>query len=206
MADSTSIESLPAPGGNIKLGITEQTPVQMPQQTQPPPTQQASPNDLSQPPFVPAEIDPSSLDRVLNGIQKAEAQGMTRLPSRDIPMNSGAIVRDEQVKPNYLPHANHEKYIEEQDTYNSMLEKNRNKQQQQDRLDVIYDEFQLPVLIMVLFFIFQLPFIQKKLMSFFPKLFLKDGHMSLGGYITKTLLFGITFYTIMKLTNYAGEL
>ena len=36
MADSTSIEALPAPGGgNVKLGITEQTPVQMPQQSMP---------------------------------------------------------------------------------------------------------------------------------------------------------------------------
>lgn len=212
MADSTSIESLPAPGGgNVKLGITEQTPVQMTATPSPMPSQQVvtggpAQNAAPAPPFAPAAMDPGSLDRVINGIQKAEAQGMTRLPSRDVPMNSGAIVRDEQIKPNYLPNANHEKYIEEQDTYNSMLEKNRNKQQQQDRLDVIYDEFQLPVLIMVLFFIFQLPFVQKKLMSFFPKLFLKDGHMSLGGYITKTLLFGVTFYAIMKLTNYAGEL
>ena len=87
-----------------------------------------------------------------------------------------------------------------------MLEKRKNKQEQQDRLDVIYDEFQVPILIMILFFVFQLPFVQKKLISFFPNLFLKDGHMSIGGYLVKTGLFGLTFYVIMKLTNYASEL
>ena len=87
-----------------------------------------------------------------------------------------------------------------------MLEKNKNKQQQQDRLDQIYDEFQLPILIMILFFLFQLPFVQKKLIHFFPSLFLKDGLMTMGGYITKTLLFGASFYLIVKLTSYASEL
>ena len=86
------------------------------------------------------------------------------------------------------------------------MERNRTKEEQNDRLDVIYDEFQLPILIMVLFFIFQLPFVQKKLIGFFPTLFLKDGNMSMGGYLTKTILFGVTFYAIMKLTNYASEL
>lgn len=215
MADSTSIEALPAPGGgNVKLGITEQTPVQMPQQSMPTLVPNSVQNSgiqgaTNSPPtmaFAPATMDPNSLTKVINGIQRAEAQGMTRLPSRDVPMNSAAIVQDEQARTNYLAKSEQTKYIEEEDSYNSMLEKNRNKQSQQDRLDVFYDEFQVPILIMVLFFIFQLPFVQKKLMAFFPTLFLKDGHMSMGGYVTKTMLFGVTFYAIMKLTNYASEL
>ena len=131
---------------------------------------------------------------------------MTQLQSRDIPMNTAQITQDEQIKPNYLPNKDKKHYIEEHDTYNSMMEKKKQKEQQEDRLDIIYDEFQLPVLIMVLFFIFQLPFIQKKLMSFFPTMFLKDGHMSISGYIIKTLLFGANFYVIMKLINYSSEL
>jgi len=203
MTDSTSIASLPGPSsGNVKLGITEQIPVQQ-TNTKHPINAEMAPASI---PFAPSAVDPNSLNNVLTGIQRAESQGMTQLPSRDVPMNSANIIQDEQVKANYLPNSDKKGYIEEQDTYNSMMERNRTKEEQNDRLDVIYDEFQLPILIMVLFFIFQLPFVQKKLIGFFPTLFLKDGNMSMGGYLTKTILFGITFYAIMKLTNYASEL
>ena len=203
MTDSTSIASLPGPSsGNVKLGITEQVPVQQ-TITKHPINAEMTPASI---PFAPSAVDPNSLNNVLTGIQRAESQGMTQLPSRDVPMNSANIIQDEQVKANYLPNSDKKGYIEEQDTYNSMMERNRTKEEQNDRLDVIYDEFQLPILIMVLFFIFQLPFDQKKLIGFFPTLFLKDGNMSMGGYLTKTILFGITFYAIMKLTNYASEL
>ena len=203
MTDSTSIASLPGPSsGNVKLGITEQVPVQQ-TITKHPINAEMTPASI---PFAPSAVDPNSLNNVLTGIQRAESQGMTQLPSRDVPMNSANIIQDEQVKANYLPNSDKKGYIEEQDTYNSMMERNRTKEEQNDRLDVIYDEFQLPILIMVLFFIFQLPFVQKKLIGFFPTLFLKDGNMSMGGYLTKTILFGITFYAIMKLTNYASEL
>ncbi len=205
MSDSTSIEALPGPSsGNIKLGVTEK-PVQ---QATIESSQNMAPLNMMEKQSMPLAptLPHNSLNKVINGLQNAQAQGMTALPSRDIPMNTTRHVQDIQVKPNYIPDRDKKNYIEEEDTYNSMLEKRKNKQEQQDRLDVIYDEFQVPVLIMILFFVFQLPFVQKKLTSFFPKLFLKDGHMSMGGYLVKTGLFGLTFYVIMKLTNYASEL
>lgn len=208
MSDSTSIDSLSGPmGGTVSMDIQEKAPIQ-PQinnNMNPSSNTLISPTDATVP-FAPSQIDSDALDKVINGINKAESQGMTQLPSRDIPMNTAQITQDEQINPNYLPNKDTKHYIEEHDTYNSMMEKKKQKEQQQDRLDIIYDEFQLPVLIMVLFFIFQLPFIQKKLMSFFPTMFLKDGHMSISGYVIKTLLFGANFYVIMKLINYSSEL
>ncbi len=121
MADSTSIEALPAPGGgNVKLGITEQTPVQMPQQSMPTLVPNSVQNSGTQGPanspptmpFAPATMDPNSLTKVINGIQRAEAQGMTQLASRDVPMNSAAIVQDEQARTNYLAKSEQTKYIE----------------------------------------------------------------------------------------------
>ena len=165
MSDSTCIESLPAPtGGNIKLGVSDPAPVQSTVQnlpTSPSPVTATSTKDCSLP-LMPAQMDSNSLDKVMMGMQQSGEQDYTRLPSRDIPMGTEQITQDQQVKPDYLPQADKKHYIEEQDTYNSMLEKNKNKQQKQDRLDMIYDEFQLPILIMILFFIFQLPFVQKK--------------------------------------------
>lgn len=206
MSDSTSIDALPGPkGGTVSMGIQEKAPVQQQIPNNIPSNTVTSPNNATIP-FTPSQLDSGALDKVINGINKAQTQGMTQLPSRDIPMNTAQITQDNQIKPNYLPNKDKNHYIEEHDTYNSMMEKKKQKEEQQDRLDIIYDEFQMPVLIMVLFFIFQLPFVQKKLMAFFPTMFLKDGHMSMSGYLVKTLLFGANFYVIMKLINYSSEL
>ena len=88
MSDSTSIEALPGPnGGNIKLGVTEK-PVQ--QAVIAPPSGVAPPNMMEKQsmPLAPAQMDPNSLNKVINGLQSAQAHGMTALPSRDIPMNT----------------------------------------------------------------------------------------------------------------------
>ena len=217
MSDSTTIESLPAPSGGVSMNIQERTPVQsqiasiqpMNAPTQPkivpphPPivmntTSNSVENNTQAIPFAPSQIDTGGLDKAMNRI--------TELPSRDIPMNTTQITNDAQIKPNYLPQQDAKHYIEEHDTYNSMVEQNKQKEQQQDRLDLLYDEFQLPILIMVLFFIFQLPFIQKKLTTFFPTIFLTDGNMSMSGYVVKTILFGVSFYVLVKLINYSSEL
>lgn len=224
MSDSTTIESLPAQTGGVSMNIQEKKPVQpqsmstqstnMPSQqvggstqpniapTQPPIVMNVSnenvKNNTQNIPFAPTQMDTNGLDKAMNGI--------TELPSRDIPMNTTQITNDAQIKPDYLPNQNTKHYIEENDTYNTMVQQSKQKEQQQDRLDLIYEEFQLPILIMVLFFIFQLPFVQKKLISYFPSLFLKDERMSMSGYIVKTMLFGISFYALMKLINYSSEL
>ena len=58
---------------------------------------------------------------------------------------------------------------------------------------------------MTLFFIFQMPFFQKKFQKLFPTLFLKDGHHTISGYLVKTALFGGFFYGINKATHYLSE-
>ena len=65
---------------------------------------------------------------------------------------------------------------------------------------------QMPILIMVLFFMFQMPFTQKKFLQIFPSMFKKDGNMKMTGYLLKTSLFGLSFYIIMKLSKYASEI
>ena len=76
----------------------------------------------------------------------------------------------------------------------------------EDRLDLLYNELQLPVLIMVLFFMFQMPYSKKKFLQLFPSVFKQDGNMTMSGYLLKTSLFGMSFYAIMKLSKYASEI
>ena len=86
-----------------------------------------------------------------------------------------------------------------------MRQRKIEEQKRDENMDYLYDEFQLPILIMVLFFIFQLPFTRSKFIALFPNLFKRDGNITMGGYIVKTLLFGTCFYLIVKVTKYASE-
>ena len=207
MSDSTSIESLPGPASesanNIKMQVSEQV------QQQPTQTEHALNNDppkSSAVPITPAQIDPNSMNKVMQGLQQAHMQGMTGLASRDIPMPTSQFTQDQQIKPNYVPEPSNKDYIKEEDTYETIIEKKKQKMEQEDRLDMLYNELQMPILIMSLFFLFQMPFTQKKLFHLFPSMFYKDGNMSMGGYVLKTVIFGFSFYFIMKLSKYASEL
>ena len=207
MSDSTSIESLPGPASesanNIKMQVSEQ-----PKQ-QPPATETALNNDppkSSAMPIAPAQVDANSMNKVMQGLQQAHVQGMTGLAARDIPMPTTQFTQDQQIKPNYVPEPSNKDYIKEEDTYETIIEKKKQKMDQEDRLDMLYNELQMPILIMTLFFLFQMPYTQKKLFHLFPSMFYKDGNMSMGGYLLKTVIFGLSFYFIMKLSKYASEL
>ena len=130
---------------------------------------------------------------------------MTTLPSSHIPMTTNHVVQDQQVKPNFIPETNNEDYIKAHDDYESVIRENKGRQITTDKLDDLYNEIQMPILVMLLFFVFQLPAVQSKIKLLFPNLFLKDGHPTFLGYLFKTGLFGLGFYGIHKLTHYLSE-
>ena len=113
---------------------------------------------------APTELSQESIHQIVQGLQ--QAQGGTSLPSRDIPMNQQHIVQDQEVKPNFVPQAENANYIEEESTtMENMLKENKERKQQVDRLDSLYEELQTPLLTSVLFFVFQLPYFQKNLVK-----------------------------------------
>jgi hypothetical protein len=198
MSDSTAISALPAMQNNINLEITDKVPPATHLQG----ASHGSPNI----PIIPTQAPQNNMNHVLQGLQQVQHRSMTQLPSRDIPMMTHQLTQDQQVKPNYIPSEPKADYIEQHDTYQTMMDKGKESQKEKEKMDSLYDELHLPVLIMVLFLLFQMPFVQKKLLQFFPSLFLKDGHMTMGGYFLKTALFGLLFYIIMKVSKYASEL
>ena len=66
-------------------------------------------------------------------------------------------------------------------------------------LDNLYDEIQVPLLIGVLFFLFQLPVFKKILYKYFPILFFKDGNVNIYGYSFMSVLFSVFYYLIHKI-------
>jgi hypothetical protein len=148
----------------------------------------------------PTELSQDSIHQIVQGLQ--QAQGGTSLPSRDIQSNTNHIVKDEQVKPNFVPQTENNQYIEEESTtMENMLNENKKKKQQIDRLDSLYEELQTPLLTSVLFFIFQLPYFQKNLIKYAPSLFNRTGNYNFTGYMAKTFIFGLSVYGLSKLTK-----
>jgi len=144
------------------------------------------------------KIPLSSINEMVSGLQKAASKNMTSLPPRDMPANPERITHDPNIKPNYVPEAQNDNYIENEMDYEHMMRRNQNEMYETDRLDTLYDELQMPVIVSVLFFLFQLPVFNKMLLKFVPSLFKTDGHPTFSGYIAKTLLFGISIFIMNK--------
>ena len=89
------------------------------------------------------------------------------LPSRDIPISLEQITRDTEARPNYVPKPKLDKsnYIQDEETMETLIR--HKKQQHKNKMDNFYDEIQTPLLIMIMFFIFQLPVFKKSMITNF---------------------------------------
>lgn len=193
MSDSTSILDLPTDpvgGGNITGGLSITASDGL--------AQKQMPNSN-------VTLDQLTISQIVNGLQQAAISGATQLPSRDIPINTNGHSNDAQIQPNYIPLANRQMdYIKEHESNSEMIE-NYNKQiNRNNSLDDMYNEIQSPLLLGVLYFLFQLPFFKKFLFGYFPVLFSNDGNYNINGFLFTSTLFGLLFYMLNKITNHFG--
>ena len=147
-------------------------------------------------------LDQTTISQIVNGLQQASAIGITQLPSRDIPMTTNGHSTDPYVQPNYV-HVPSQKndYIRNFETTEDMIDNYSRNTQRQNSLDEMYNEIQTPFLLIVLYFLFQLPIVKKILYSYFPVLFSKDGNLNLNGLLFTSILFGLIFYILNKITE-----
>ena len=193
---TTSIDSLPVSpqtNDNIRMDTYEQN-VKIPNPTQA--LQHERDND-------PATMQ-KNLNQFVTGIQQASAAGMTTLPSRDIPQNQQHLSQDVRIQPNYIPPASNNQldYIRVEQTNDEIIRAQAQKQEKKNSLDVLYDEIQTPALIGILFFLFQLPVIQKQLCKILPSLCNKDGNPSLSGYIFTSVSFASVYFFLVKAMHF----
>ena len=131
----------------------------------------------------------------LNSSLKEIGNGNTlQLPSRDIPQNTASINNDVNVQPNYIPPNNND-YIANHVTPNEIIQQNREKEVLNDKTEEFYETIQMPLLVGLLFFIFQLPFIRKNLFIYLPSLFNKDGNPNLSGYLFNSAIFALLYFS-----------
>jgi len=188
MADTTSINDLPVnpaggASGNVHFSANETSTFVNNQQ------QQAQ------------GIDQNTMNQIVSGLQQASTTGVTTLPSRDIPQNTQTYVQDPQIQANYIPQGSNVDYIKDyEDNYDIIDNYNKNLKSS-NSLDKLYDEIQIPLLIGILFFLFQLPAFKKLLHTYFPiLLFHKDGNVNIYGYLLQSILFGLIYYILYKIT------
>jgi len=190
MSDTTNINDLvtdPIIGNNqenVNLVISEK--------------QMEQSNDVQDKPHG-INLDDSTISQIVSGIQKASNTGVTQLPSRDIPMNTTNIVNDPCIQPGYIPPTQQTNYIETDITNEEIINNYNKNKQKMNTIDEIYYEYQTPILLIILYFLFQLPFIRKFLFAYLPFLFNMDGNLNLNGNIFKSVLFGIIYYILLKI-------
>jgi hypothetical protein len=190
--DTTSLNDLPTDpvtggsvGGNISLVTNE--------------TSQYSNNIIPEQPSqnsAPMSLDQTTISQIVNGLQQASMAGMTSLPSRDIPQNTSIIVGDPNVQPNYIPPQPEKDYINDDNLY---VDFNRDKNV--NSLDNLYDEIQSPLLLGLLYFMFQLPVFKRTFYYYIPFLFNNDGNYNIQGLFFTSFLFGFLYYSLVKLMN-----
>lgn len=190
--NTTSLNDLPTDpvtggsvGGNISLVTNE--------------TAQYSNNIIQEQPTqvsAPMALDQTTISQIVNGLQQASVAGMTSLPSRDIPQNTSNIIGDPNVQPNYIPPQPKKDYINDEHLY---IDYNRDKNA--NTLDNLYDEIQSPLLLGLLYFMFQLPVFKRTFFYYIPFLFNNDGNYNIQGLFFTSFLFGFIYYMLVKVMN-----
>lgn len=133
-----------------------------------------------------------------------------QLPSRDIRMDTADYMQDAETIPNYIPppktrvdYVNeHEKVVQE------TFDQHRREKVRESRLDKILTELQVPIMIALLYFVFQLPHMNSLLNKYLPFLTLynTDGNMNFNGLLLKSVLFGAVYYSATQAIDYLTDI
>jgi hypothetical protein len=181
-------------------GISAQNPIMPnPEQTNAPRNQNIGYNT------APPQSIPHLSEEQMRQISNMQPQ---RLPSRDIHQDTTGYTHDEQVNVNYIPRAPvSSDYVRD---YENMTEKNMReyeaKKKQESRLDMLLNEFQTPIFVALLFFMFQLPIVNKYLKTFsFLSIYNIDGNFNFNGLLLKSVLFGASYYSVYKSIIFLSE-
>ena len=204
MSDTTSIDDLPGiagggGGGGGGGGIVQNTlKPEIPHQTYSPIVVSQQPQLTQQQPQAKTEMN---VNEFIGGLQRATASGMTALPIRDVPRNTESVVSDEQTMPNYVPKAPHDYIREHHENTQSFLQHHERSTNRRESVDVVYETLQVPILLAILYFTFQLPVMRKYLLMYLPSIFNKDGNHNLSGLLFISVLFSCTYYGINFVLN-----
>lgn len=180
MSDTTNIQELPMDSNNISKEIG---PIQN--------------NVINQE----VSLDENTISQIVSGLQKASSNGATKLPSRDIATTSDQITTDEEIKPNFvpLPAQSNMDYIPSDEINYSP------PKQADETVESVFQYLQIPIIIGLLYFLFQQPYLKLLLTKYLPFLCSPDGNYNFNGLIFTSVLFSICFIIYMKGNTFIND-
>lgn len=154
--------------------------------------------------------DKSRMPSMGGGMGGFQGQGIPmpnpEMHSRDVPIDTTMYQQDEQSIPTHVPSQKLTiDYLREYETkLAEMTAEHKKEKHQTAMITSLYDEIQIPILIGVLFFMFQLPFINGLLFKYLGTMGLygEDGNMNFNGIVFKSFLFGLCYFGFIRLSNY----
>jgi hypothetical protein len=182
MEDSTSIMSLPNKAAGGGAGAASQPPMVSPGQ-----------EDV---------IDPQYMNQIINGIQQTGGATLGNLPSRNIPMHTMEIQQDPNIRANYIPPAPQQvamrDYVTEYEERKRLQPRGGGGAPAPQPEKSIYDMLYLPILVGILYFLFQMPTVSAALFKYARFLHTEDGNITMGGIFLKTVAFVAGVYAINR--------
>ena len=114
----------------------------------------------------------------------------TELPPRDIPRETIEHVADPQISQTYT-----------QPKQQDYIEHNQVQLSTPSKLDRFLEEFRMPILVSILYILFNLPIVQTGLEKMVPSLFVESSTSVL----SKGLVFGSLYYSSLVLSDYLNK-
>lgn len=134
-----------------------------------------------------------------------------RLPSRDIPHNTLDYTQDPEIQVNYIPppSTTQNDYIKEYEQRREPALKQHEKHKKRVKFaDDWLTQFQTPILVMFLYFLFQIPLLNKLLYRIFGKtpLYSAEGNLNWMGVALKSIMFGLCYMVFVVVIDYISYL
>jgi hypothetical protein len=118
----------------------------------------------------------------------------TQLPQRDVPRETIQHALDSEIRPNYIPEQQ-TKYIEHQPV----------AQAPSPLISMqLIDLVRIPVIISLLYFVFQMHVVENMLQQVLPMVFKADGSMTSVGTAIKSALFGGAYFAITQISEHVA--
>ena len=129
------------------------------------------------------------------------------LPIRDVPHDTTGYQQDVTIKPNYIPKPRDmdETYVyEQEDRIRRQKRAKKQKMFSDWKFDDIVAELQQPIIVAVLFLVFQSPtlhILMAKYLTFLP-LFGETGDLTVTGSLFKSAVFGAVYFGLIRFMAY----
>jgi hypothetical protein len=159
------------------------------------------------------EISPPKYDKQSPGALQMSSGDMEMLrntpriplPSRDLPMDPDVYLHDEEITGNYIPKVKFkEDFVRDYEEISTeKILQREAKLRNESMVDRILSDLQVPLLIAILFFLFQMPAINTLFFKRFAFLTIynSDGNINFFGIALKSSIFGGLFYILQKTVN-----